>query len=287
MASPAVSALLAKYRRAWPGFKAKIPILFGSPLCDPQIDFGANVIESVLKTLSIYPKYVIHESKGIEMKHMENKELSLMIPIHSSIEIIWKFLYELFGTKTLETEGAGLIHASWQKNCMYTNLPVDMSAWEELAMLLDDAGINIIIDAGCGRGFFTAVWKYYLESYSRIASLRFIAYDIVRPPVPFIPVLKLSEDKQIKLLDMAKDNYILMLLWPTYGSPMAEKSLRAFKGNNLIISVDNIPNDYEGSCCATPQFFHDLEAGWNLVRIWPLHTTRMRANILAWCTRKK
>ncbi|AYV80723.1 MAG: hypothetical protein Harvfovirus5_27 [Harvfovirus sp.] len=241
------------------------------PSVDYQISLGALLIDELLRTLPFHPDYKADEKKS-------PKENS-MIPLHHTIKKIWDSLYELFGTERIYSGGQGIVHSSWQRCGIYANLPVDPNIWEELAMILDWQNINVILDAGAGRAFFTALLKYSLKSNYKI-----FAYDILDIDSPFMNVYKFNELEQRLLLKSTRRNCLLILLWPEYRSLMAEATLRRFKGDNVLIASNNFSPGR--ASCATPQFFRKLKNKWQPLRVWQLHSTDITDNVLVWFTKK-
>ncbi|AYV83257.1 MAG: hypothetical protein Hyperionvirus5_63 [Hyperionvirus sp.] len=277
MANPAADKLLATLRKIWPELKANSPLWYdGTLLSDYQITLASKMIEELLKTLPFYPNGTIVAPER-KIAPGEN----ILIPVYDTIKNIWKLLYEFYGTKCALSEGQGIVHAAWHRSGIYANLPIDMYIWEQLTLVLDWKDIDVIIDAGCGRAFFTALLKYYLEGDK--ANLKIIAYDIVRVKSPFMDVYKFGEDKQMKLLRAAKGNSLLIILWPEYGSSMAKNTLEAFGGNNVLLASDRFSAH---SSCGTTEFFHDLSIGWERLTAWAIYSTDMCGNVLAWYTRK-
>ena len=72
---------------------------------------------------------------------------------------------------------------------------------------------------------------------------------------------KVIHAKHTDSIKKYKEATVLFLCWPPYDEPMAEESLRLFKGTRLIYIGENY-----GGCNATDDFFNLLEEQWLLFK---------------------
>lgn len=149
-------------------------------------------------------------------------------------------------------------------------LPPGEKLLSYMAKYVDENKINTIVDYGAGLGLWASVLHQYFNVDSKVnPTLNVIAYDLcdsldnvqVKKNYSYYQIMTSDDIDISKVFADTNNNIMLLLIWPSHNSRMAELALENFKGNHLLFYGHE---DY----CANPEFFKILAEKWKVVKVF-------------------
>jgi len=116
----------------------------------------------------------------------------------------------------------------------------------------DFAGGQTILEVGAGLGLWAKLLKD--SGVSIVPTDLSLKNDYVAKKDPYINVEEIGHLEAIQKYGHHK---ILMMIWPPYDHPMANETLKAFKGKKIIFVGEG-----RGGCTGCDNFFKELEKNW-------------------------
>ena len=143
-------------------------------------------------------------------------------------------------------------------------LPPDFVCLEYIKNLICVNKIDTVIDYGAGMG----LWSKILSDYLNMPEINVIAYDIKSP----VDNNEINRQKGMyfvtKEIELEKYiNSLLMLVWPTRMSRMAEIALEKFKGSYVLYYGDLSKTLKIEYYTGNDRFHEMLKTNWDMIQV--------------------
>jgi hypothetical protein len=149
-------------------------------------------------------------------------------------------------------------------------------SYESLRKISKFVGEGRVIDAGCGRGLWSAL---LFLSKKRVVAIDNFENPIYKAENCLVTPIQAEAEEWIEMFGGPDD--VLFMSWPPHWGDMASSCLSAHRGSKLIYIGEGW-----GGCTADDEFFDMLDKGWNVVGEYPMENFQGIEDSLSLCIRK-
>jgi len=127
---------------------------------------------------------------------------------------------------------------------------------EAVKRLKEFVGRGLVLEVGSGKGLWAKLLQEEGVSVTATDDMSWTKSERFDPSSgQFLEVLNMDAEVAVRSFP---GHEALLMVWPPYDDPMAEKALNGFSGNKLIL----VGEDKSG-CTANKMFFNDLGDQWD------------------------